>query len=551
MNVSSKKNQWFKAMLVILSVFCAGGNLLAQNTTAIKDIGHGASGPASPSDALFIKQNELYKQAKSNGDLQGEARALQHMGQICYQMGLFTQSLSYHIKADEIFRAYKNEKQTADNLNDLALLFLITKQQKDAKQSYFKALSTYQLFKDSTGIAKTYANLGHFYEKVLNYDSAYYYQQRAMQVFDAIGNAEGVALVHENLGSIYEDKSQFEKAYFHFSKALAWFEQGGNTEMLIDAYNNVGDVYRKQGQYSQALYYTRKAEKLAKSTKSYSRLSSAYRDLGKTFSFLKQSDSTFYYLELSRQYFLSSYSEESKNQEALLKVIYGLDRKEMQIVQMARQEKIAWAIYIASGVAAVVFILVAAIIIRNQRHRILREREIREREEKILKTKQELMEIDLNNKKMQEEHLKENLHTKAKEITAHTLQTIQKNQLLEDIRDALTEMIKSDGRSYKKELRSLLNKINQNFHKDAYWDDFRRIFEEINQEFFDRLQQINPGLSATDIKFISLIKLNINAADIAALLSVSTDSLRVARYRLRKKLKLEQGASLTAFIQSI
>ncbi|MDQ8006126.1 MAG: tetratricopeptide repeat protein [Pedobacter sp.] len=542
-----------KQILWLLSmVFCVAGQLAAQNPTAIHEVNeHIEKTSPQTSDALFIRQNEIYKQAKADADLVKQARALQRMGQICYQMGLFTQSLNYHIKADEIYRSDKNEKQAADNLNDLALLFLITKQEKDAKQSYFKALTTFQRLRDSSGIARTYANIGHYYEKTLNYDSAYFYQKKAMQVFDSIGDAEGAALVHENLGSIYEDKSQFDKAYFHFSKALAWFEQGGNTEMLIDAYNNVGDIYRKQGAYAEALRYTRKAEALAKSTKSYSRLSSAYRDLGKTYSFLKQTDSTFHYLELSRQYFLRSYSEESKNQEALLKVIYGLDRKEIQLAEMARQEKVAWAIYIASGIAAVVFILVAAIIIRNQRHRILKERATSAKEEEILKTKQELMEVDLNNKKLQEEQLKENLHTKAKEITAHTLQTIQKNQLLEDIREALTEMIKSDGRSYKKELRSLLNKINQNFNKDAYWDDFRRIFEEINQEFFDQLQQINPGLSATDIKLISLIKLNVNAADIAALLSVSTDSLRVARYRLRKKLKLEQGASLTAFIQSI
>lgn len=539
-------------VLMMISVFCAWGNLYAQNTTAMMEMDQRVFHTSlQASDALFIRQNEIYKQAKANDDVLAQARALQRMGQICYQMGLFTQSLSYHIKADEIFRSDKNERQTADNLNDLALILLITKQQKEAKQAYFKALSTYQMFADSNGIARTYANIGHYYEKVLNYDSAYHYQQKAMQVFEAVGNDEGVALVNENLGSIYEDKLQFDKAFSHFSKALAWFEKGGNNEMLIDAYNNLGDIYRKRGQYVQALQFTRKAEKLAKRSKAYSRLSSAYRDLGKTYSFLKQTDSTFHYLELSREYFLSSYSDESKKQEAILKVIYGLDRKELQITEMARQEKVAWAIYIVSGIAGLVFILIAGVIIRNQRHRILRERETREREEEISKTKQELMLVDLNNKKLQEEQLKENLHAKAKEITAHTLQTIQKNQLLEDIREALTEMIKSDSRSYKKELRSLLNQINQNFNKDAYWDDFRRIFEEINQEFFDRLQQINPGLSATDIKFISLIKLNMNAPDIAALLSVSTDSLRVARYRLRKKLKLEQGASLTAFIQSI
>lgn len=240
-----------------------------------------------------------------------------------------------------------------------------------------------------------------------------------------------------------------------------------------------------------------------------------------------------------------------EHNSSLIKVIYGLDRKELQLAEMERQEKISWAIYFVSGIVATFFILAAGFIIRNQRHRMRRESETRVREEAIIKTQQELLEIDLNNKKLQAEQLKESVHNKAREITVHTLQSIQKNQLLEDIGVTLKEMIKSDGRSYKKELRSLLNKINQNFHKDNYWEDFRRIFEEINQDFFDKLQQINPGLSATEIKFISLIKLNMNGKDIAALLGVSSDSLRVSRYRLRKKLKLEQGCSLTAFIQSI
>jgi len=533
-----------KCIGTLIIIFCVLGLVRPQNTAATASQTH-------PSDAAFVAQNEILQQARTDGDLLKEARALQRMGQICYQMGLFTQSLDYHMKADEIFRSDRNEQQMADNLNDLALLFLITKQQNDARTAYFKALHTFQRLGDQKAIARTYANIGHLYEKIANYDSAFFYQEKAMSLFERIGDSEGIALVHDNLGSIYEDKLQFDQAHFHFSRALDWFEQGSNTEIRIDVYNNMGDVYRKKGDYAQALHYTRKAEALARSTNAYSRLGSAYRDLGKTYYFLKKSDSTFYYLELSREYFLKSYSEESKKQEALLKVIYGLDRKEMQLAEMEQQKRISRAIYIVSGIVVVFFILVAAIVIRNQRYRMRREIEISRREEALLKTQQELLEIDLNNKKMQEEQLKESLHNKAREITVHTLQSIQKNQLLEDISATLKEMIKSDGRSYKKELRALLNKINLNFHQDNYWEDFRRIFEEINQEFFDKLQEINPGLSATEIKFISLIKLNMNSKDIAALLGVSSDSLRVARYRLRKKLKLEQGSSLTAFIQSI
>jgi DNA-binding CsgD family transcriptional regulator len=45
--------------------------------------------------------------------------------------------------------------------------------------------------------------------------------------------------------------------------------------------------------------------------------------------------------------------------------------------------------------------------------------------------------------------------------------------------------------------------------------------------------------------------MNLESGDIATLLGISQDSLRVIRYRLRKKFNLQQGESLTAFIQSL
>jgi hypothetical protein len=50
---------------------------------------------------------------------------------------------------------------------------------------------------------------------------------------------------------------------------------------------------------------------------------------------------------------------------------------------------------------------------------------------------------------------------------------------------------------------------------------------------------------------LSLIKLNMASKDMAILLGISQDSLRVSRYRLKKKLHLEQGESLTGFVQSL
>ncbi|HWV71582.1 MAG TPA: tetratricopeptide repeat protein [Pseudosphingobacterium sp.] len=535
-----------------LLYFTCVGTVTAQFNTSLQDVRQRLERfTVQPVDSLFVAENAAYKEALMQGDKKKQALSLQHMGQICYGMGLVAQSLNYHLQAEELLKTVGQNNMRASNLNDLGLLLLLNNQGKEAKQSYFEAIKIYTNNNDQKGLAYTYGNLGHLYEKSSDYDSAFFFQAKAMKSLELIKDLDGIALIHENLGSIYEDKEQYDIAYLHFSKALERFKVNGNASMLIDAYNNMGDILRKTGRYQEALVYTQKAVQLSNRTKAYSRLSSAYRDLGKTYNFLNKTDSTFYYLELSRQMYINIYNEDSKNQAALLNVLYDINQKDAQIADMARQKRTAAVLYFASAIVAVLLIILSFVFIKNQRQRIINERNIREKESALLSAKQQLMEVELKNKKLQEEQLKKEVESKAREISLHTLQAIEKNQLLEEMKKALSEIIRNDSRSYKRELRQLLNKINQSFHKEVHWDDFRRIFEEINQDFFHQLQRINPDLSATDLRLVSLIKLNMNTPDIAALLGISADSLRVSRYRLRKKLGLEQGKSLTAFLQSI
>ncbi|GHN01096.1 hypothetical protein WSM22_25850 [Cytophagales bacterium WSM2-2] len=93
--------------------------------------------------------------------------------------------------------------------------------------------------------------------------------------------------------------------------------------------------------------------------------------------------------------------------------------------------------------------------------------------------------------------------------------------------------------------------IEQNFVQDKDWDDFRQIFEQVHQDFFQRLQRNSQDLTPSDLRLASLIRLNIPSKDIAVVLGISPDSLRIARYRLRKKLGMTQGDSLSHFIGSL
>jgi DNA-binding CsgD family transcriptional regulator len=169
----------------------------------------------------------------------------------------------------------------------------------------------------------------------------------------------------------------------------------------------------------------------------------------------------------------------------------------------------------------------------------------------ILETEKQLIEAGLKNKNMEEIQLKQEIELKSKELSTHVLHIIQKNQVLETLKAQLEELVKDDKRDQKKQLKQLITQINQDFNNDNYWNDFSNVFEQIHKSFFEKLNQQFPNLTATDLKLVSLLKMNMNSTDMASMLAISQDSLRIARYRLRKKLNLGQGDNLIAFLQSI
>lgn len=113
------------------------------------------------------------------------------------------------------------------------------------------------------------------------------------------------------------------------------------------------------------------------------------------------------------------------------------------------------------------------------------------------------------------------------------------------------EMLKDDRRDQRKPLKQLQLQINQHFNHDQHWEEFRNIFDQVHQAFFLKLKTYCDTLTRSELRIVALLKMNLTSADMATLLGISEDSIRVMRYRLRKKLNLPQGESLTMFIQSL
>jgi tetratricopeptide (TPR) repeat protein len=502
-------------------------------------------------DSLLIKLKANYNAALTKSNEVQAAGYSQQIGRLLFISGHYPQSLDYLLKAEKSLRNVGQKKMLAVNLNMLGELYYRTRRPQLARKQYDEALSIYENLKQESGKAEIYGRLGHLYEKREMYDSAFYFQRKALQSYQLDRHIDGAAKIYENIGSIYEDLEKYDSAYYYFNKAYTLNAQTHNARAQVEVVNNLGDVLRKTGRFREGLAYSMQTLQLAQTHGERYQISSAYNDIAKAYNLLSRNDSAFHYLTLSRNLLNDIYSEESNKQLALLQTLYEIEKKDNEIAQLTQARRIDTLISIATGIVIVLVIAVAALIISRQRLKIRNEQKLRAQHKQVYEAQNQLMEVELKNKKLEEENLKQQLETKTQELTSYTLHVIRKNQLLEDLRLKLDEMIRDDKRDQRKQIKALSEQISEGLQDDQHWEEFRGIFEQVHQSFFDRLQQQTGPLTANDLRLIALIKMNLTSSDIATLLGISQDSLRVIRHRLRKKLNLAAGDNLSAYIQSI
>lgn len=495
-------------------------------------------------DSLLLAFKSKYTRSVEQKDNVAAANYLQEMGRICYHLGRYPQALDLMLQAGALYRREGKQKPLADNLNEIGILYYYIRQPQRAREQYDEALSIYQALNDKAGVAVTSGKIGHLYEKQRQFDKAFFYQRQALRQYSQLADKRGMAKIYENLGSIYEDLPQYDSARYYFENALLLYQQTNDETSRIEVINNLGDVLRKTGNYREGLLQTRRALALAQKTGETYQLNSAYYDMAKAFNGMGANDSAYYYLALSRKYQTTIYSEESNKQLALLETLYDIERKNSEIDRLNSDRQVTNIITVASVLGFILLVALGSVFISRQRLKLQTEQAANEQNTRIYEKQNELMQAELKNQKL-------DLDVRTKELSTHTLHIIQKNQLLDDLRGKIEELVTDDKRDQKKQLKQILHQINQNANHDQHWDEFRTIFEQVHQTFFDRLKEHSDSLTATDLRLVSLLKLNYNSADIATLLGISQDSLRVMRYRLRKKLSIQPGDNLTTFIQAI
>ncbi len=148
--------------------------------------------------------------------------------------------------------------------------------------------------------------------------------------------------------------------------------------------------------------------------------------------------------------------------------------------------------------------------------------------------------------------LENKLDSKQTELIDFALNIIQKNNFLEKLKLTVNEIknFSKDEKTIKK-LNVLSLSINQHIAIDKNRKTFQLQLEEANQEFYERLNQKYPTLTVKEKRLSSYLRLKLNSKEIASLLNITSKSVEMNRYRLRKKMSIMASENLVEFILTI
>lgn len=209
-----------------------------------------------------------------------------------------------------------------------------------------------------------------------------------------------------------------------------------------------------------------------------------------------------------------------------------------------RQVPFYFSIWALLVYAAVIFLIIRQYvnwrtgkILRRNQH--VAEEELMRQNLKVLEQKQIIA--------AQQQIIMENeLTSKSKELATMAFQVAVQRNHSEVLREGLIEK-KRKGVLTDKDFRDLITTA-EGSDSDEVWNIFQQNFDLIHQNFFRNLRSRYPDLTATDLKFCALLRLNLNTKEIAKHTNLTIRGVEGARYRLRKKLGIKMDQSLTEFL---
>lgn len=490
---------------------------------------------------------EAHRLATQLQDDNGLAMAYRVVGVSYWSRGEFYQALVHLFKSQELYKKLGDHLGEGNATMNIGLVYADQKDHGRALEHFLRANQLFEKLEREDRIGITYNKIGSVYLEKGELDKAGKYLFDGLDIHTRNNFSFGILEACNRIGLYYRDKGELKEAEDYLQRSLAITEQNKDREHLVKNLENLASVYILQGDLTKAKSHLDRALPLAQEHQYKKWLRDIYKDYKDLYALRNDYTRAYLYAEKFEAIQDSIFNEEKAAQLANLELEHqmaeqqqAIKLKEKEILLLQQQTRFDKLIKISLISGSILLLILVYIVLRNQRYRYKKNQELLERSHA-------LAEKELENARLKEEELQQALAFKNKELTAYTVNFIRKNELIEELKQKIISL-KNASQQPQTELNTLLNLVQQNTSIDRDWDDFKRTFENVHHNFFGKLLTRYPDLTPAELRLCALICLNLTAKEMASLMGISPDSVKTARYRLRKKFGLTQEQGLDEFV---
>lgn len=482
----------------------------------------------------------------------------------------------------------------------------LIKESVDSYKSFFKyynahqhELTANQVNEYVPMVSFAHSNLADNYAQLHYIDSAATQHERNIRFNDTLSIISYPSAVNNYGLFYYWTKRDLDSALFHFKKAYAITqEQFPQHSLIASIRDNIADVYTDQDRFSDAkalyaknfeFYKTTIIEitgtrdlprlisagsqlvqtnlnlgNLSEAQEVFSQLDSIVTDadthkellpaskleylLVKENLYKAQNDIPMAYSTLTdRAFFSDSLSKVARQQDSQWRdelnaitvdrvaLKFELDRLEKEN-KIKSQRATLWFISLISLVCIVLLLL----LFLGRRQHLINARNM-----------ELLAEQQLENAQLKMDQLNSEIQSKQRDLSDFALNLTQ-NQQWAEMLAAKIKLLKSGD---PKDTATILEELEQTIQNKVQFDNDSLVFYErldkLNDAFYSHLTSMFPNLSKNEIRLCSMIRLKMESNHIATLQNITLASLNTSRYRMRKKMQLDDDVHLDEFIQQL
>jgi len=443
-----------------------------------------------------------------------------------------------------------------------------------------KALDNFLLalkYSENLDKENEYNNIGAVFFVEREYDEAYNYYNKGLEIMKEKGNKHRISVAHNNIGDIFKMMGKYDVALMYYNKVLAASDSIVNPELEIVALNNIGIVKEMMDDADSAIYYYKiglaKAEMLNDKmliTRTLGLIGNALFEKGlnvKAKTFLERA------FKLSEE--LEVYEDMSSSSE-LLQLIYEKEGNFKEAYRYANMHKLASdsiSAYVAKEQVLQLMFDHKVRLQELERKQLLEEEQYQRKRTTFIfyliilgliiivligilllfRTIQlrKLDRIEKEKADLQVISVEKDIELRNREIIEKVLKISEKNELIDTTVKLLDDFSAGLSQKNRAQLESITRDLRMRGTKNQ-WEEFFWYFSQVYSQFYEQLEKEFPNLTLNEKRLCALLKLNMTTKDIAAITNSNFKSVEVARTRLRKKLNLTNSSlSLQEFFSQL